>query len=201
MDLSKFSYNPNKTAEERKEYRLAHKYQNLIAKQAKSFDVDFAAMEEGDQVRLITTHSVNAIVAIEKIQENYQLEEVFICVYRMNERAVTWIKDNLKDAGVKSTLLLSEFFRENKRYEQWFESVLALSGDNFTVKTGCLHAKVFCCRTKCGSFFVFEGSGNLSDNARLEQYVIDRSRRLYEFHAHWMTEYGRETTTDSIASP
>ena len=34
------------------------------------------------------------------------------------------------------------------------------------------HAKVFLAKTTCGKHIVFEGSGNLSDNSRIEQYIF-----------------------------
>lgn len=43
-------------------------------------------------------------------------------------------------------------------------------------------------RTSKNEFFVFEGSGNMSDNARIEQYIYENSKQSFEFHKKWMTE-------------
>jgi len=172
-----------------KEYRLQQKYIKIITQKSKLLNIDFDSLAEGYQTRIITNNAINAIVVLDLISERYEMDEVYICVYRMNQRAVNWIKERLHDAGVDSLVLLSNFFRENKRYERWFETITALQSDTFKVKTGCLHAKVFCCKTKCGKHFVFEGSGNLSDNARFEQYIIEQNEDVFNFHKNWMVDY------------
>jgi hypothetical protein len=43
-------------------------------------------------------------------------------------------------------------------------------------------------KTTDGNHFVFEGSGNMSDNARIEQYVYDNNEQIFEFHKTWMNE-------------
>lgn len=50
------------------------------------------------------------------------------------------------------------------------------------------HAKVLIAR--CGEdYFVFEGSGNMSDNARIEQYRYENSKAVYDFHKRWMESH------------
>jgi len=41
---------------------------------------------------------------------------------------------------------------------------------------------------ECGKHIVFEGSGNLSDNARIEQYILENNKQAYEFHKNWIME-------------
>lgn len=173
-----------------REAKAYQKYKRIVTERVSSLNIDFEAIAEGHQLRLITDMAINALVVLEKIGQRYEIEEAHICVYRMNQRSVNWIKEHLHDAGIQATVLLSNFFRENKRYEAWFNNILALKSDKFIVKTGCLHAKVFCCRTACGKHFVFEGSGNLSDNARLEQYIFEQSKQTFDFHKGWMADYG-----------
>lgn len=40
--------------------------------------------------------------------------------------------------------------------------------------------------TKDNRHIVFEGSGNLSDNARIEQYLIEDNETTYNFHKEWI---------------
>ena len=49
------------------------------------------------------------------------------------------------------------------------------------------HSKVLAVKTETG-YYVFEGSGNMSDNARIEQYVYEESKDVYNFHKGWMNE-------------
>lgn len=172
-----------------KEERIYQKYKTTITQIRKNLNIDMSKIEDGQQLRIVTANAINAIVAIELIMSQTEIDEVYICIYRMNLKAVEFIKRNIYDAGIKCTLLLSNFFRENKRYERWFEKLAALDCDNFRVKTGCLHAKVFACRTEDNRHYVFEGSGNLSDNARIEQYIFEKNKEVYDFHKRWMDEY------------
>jgi hypothetical protein len=50
------------------------------------------------------------------------------------------------------------------------------------------HAKVFIAKTKDNRHIVFEGSGNLSDNARIEQYLIEDNEVTYNFHKQWIID-------------
>jgi len=63
-----------------------------------------------------------------------------------------------------------------------------LSDKATNVKTSFYHshAKIFLAKTKCDKYIVFEGSGNLSDNARLEQYLFENNKETYEFHKNWI---------------
>ena len=172
-----------------REYRLQQKYIKIITQKSKSLNIDFDSLAEGYQTRIITNNAVNAIVVLSLISERYEMDEVYICVYRMNQKAVNWIRDELAFASVKTLVLLSSFTKGYVKAEKWFEAVKSLESDRFVVKTGCLHAKIFCCQTKCGKFFIFEGSGNLSDNSKLEQYIIEQNEDVFNFHKNWMLDY------------
>jgi hypothetical protein len=50
------------------------------------------------------------------------------------------------------------------------------------------HAKTFSCRTDLGNYYTLEGSGNLAYNSRVEQYVIDNDKIMYDFSCSWMRE-------------
>lgn len=165
------------------------KYTELVTELRRSLDIDFEKIKEGYQLRLITNNAVNAIVVIDAIMRQFEILELYMCVYRMNLKSVQFLKTHIHDKGIRATVLLSSFFRENKKYERWFHEIVGLQNERFTVKTGCLHAKVFVCKTKGGGHYVFEGSGNLSDNARIEQYLLENNAETYSFHARWMSAY------------
>ena len=98
-------------------------------------------------------------------------------------------KSIIDSGDIKCTILLSSFFRENKRYEKWAEELLMYANNKKDVNI-CFavnHAKVFIAKTKDLRHIVFEGSGNLSDNARIEQYLIEDNEMTYNFHKEWIT--------------
>lgn len=165
------------------------KYANLITKSMRYLEeiADFD-LPEGTQYRIVTTKNMNALTAIYALLQNHEPEEIIIAIYRMNQPAV------VKIIGLSETvpisILISSFFRENKKYENWTRMLINAAKDNpnLTVKSTWSHAKVTLIKTKCGKHIVFEGSGNLSDNARIEQYILENNKQAYEFHKNWIME-------------
>lgn len=45
-----------------------------------------------------------------------------------------------------------------------------------------------CIKDDKGNHFVFEGSGNMSDNARIEQYLYENNQKTFNFHKQWMND-------------
>ena len=43
-------------------------------------------------------------------------------------------------------------------------------------------------KTTDNRYFVVEGSGNLSNNARIEQYLFEQSKEMFDFHKSWVDE-------------
>lgn len=167
------------------------KYDKIIGKKARSFmEIVDGDLSENIQYRIVTTMSFNAISVLSYINDNYEIEEMYIVVYRMNQQSVLKIFDFINNSDIKSYIVLSSFFRENKRYEKWCEDLsnYASSHDNVRLGFAWNHAKVFLAKTKCGKHIVFEGSGNLSDNARIEQYIYENNEQSYKFHQNWITE-------------
>jgi hypothetical protein len=165
------------------------KYENIVTKKVRDLKnlIKLNELKENEQIRIITEKSYNAITFIEFIIGNEEIEEIYIAVYRMNLPAVQKII-NWANEGIKMTILLSNFFRENKRYERWAETLAnnAAQNKNINVFFYPSHAKVFLAKTKSGKHFVFEGSGNLSDNARIEQYIFENNEKTYKFHKSWL---------------
>lgn len=50
------------------------------------------------------------------------------------------------------------------------------------------HAKTFSIDTKQGDFFTVTGSGNWTENPRIENYLILNNEDLFNHHKQWMTE-------------
>lgn len=162
------------------------KYKRLIERTAKTFkDIVAVLPAAGEQVNIITDNAFNAISVLAYFYENYKIEEINIAIYRMNLRSVDFIKTLFGDNSLRGIIIFSSFFRENKSYERWVDELLDFKIGNLIVKTAWSHAKVVLVKTD-ENYFVFEGSGNLSDNARIEQYTLTNDQRLYEFHKRWM---------------
>jgi len=173
-----------------KEYLARVKYEEIVCKKVKSFmEIVDCELLKNVQYRLVTEQSFNAIVVINYFLKIYDVTEIYIAVYRMNIQAVNQIKKILDEGKIKCFFVLSSFFRENKKYEKWSRELVLYSQqkDNMKVLFAWNHAKVTLIRTADNRHIVFEGSGNLSDNARIEQYIIEDNEATYNFHKNWIT--------------
>lgn len=181
----------NSKPESKKEYLAKVKYEKVVAKSASNFmDIVGNKLEPGIQYRIVTNNSFNAISVYEFIANSEEITEMHIAVYRMNQRAVIFLKGIIDKNKITSNIVVSSFFRENKKYERWATELVAYAQNSILVKIGFTwnHAKIFLAKTKSGKHIVFEGSGNLSDNARIEQYIIEDNEYVFNFHKQWITE-------------
>jgi len=187
--MSWYDINTNANTETKNEYLKRIKYETIICKKAKSFmDIVDGELSEGIQYRIVTENSFNAITVIEYLTKYYKIISIDLAIYRMNLNAVNYLKKIIESESIKCNIVLSSFFRENKRYEKWANDIIEFSNKNKKTKVlfAWNHAKVFLANTKCGKYIVFEGSGNLSDNARIEQYIIENNQETYNFHKKWI---------------
>jgi len=64
--------------------------------------------------------------------------------------------------------------------------IFAESRSNFLIKLiNGLHSKVMLLECETG-FYVYEASANFSRNVRIEQFLVTKSRELYDFHLEWI---------------
>ena len=193
FDLKNLTHPKSKAEgkEARREYMIKIKFDKILCERIQNFsDLIGKEIERGYQYRYVTSRSFNAIVAIQYLIPRYELTEVYMAVYRMNLVSVNKLKEIIDTGDIECGILLSSFFRENKRYERWAEEIHQYGQNKRNVRVGYAvnHAKVFLAHTKCGKHIVFEGSGNLSDNARIEQYLLEDNEISYRFHRQWINE-------------
>lgn len=146
---------------------------------------------EGEQWRIITHKQFNAYALILLLLETREIEEMYLAIYRINEPTVTSIMDLIDSGRIKkASFIISSFFNQTKKPEKWAKDLCdycaAHSQCNFIYLHN--HAKVLAVRTTKDEYFVFEGSGNMSDNARIEQYVYEQNKKVFNFHKAWMLD-------------
>ena len=183
--------NDAKEEESSRDYKRRIKYDKIICQKTKDLTkIIGAELQKNIQYRLVTDRSFNAIVVIDYILQKYEIEEIIIAVYRMNLNAFNRIKEIIDDSSIKCWILLSVFFRENKKYERWVYELKAYAEEKANVEIGFAnsHAKVFLCKTKDSRFIIMEGSGNLSHNERIEQYILEDNETAYDFHKNWILD-------------
>lgn len=194
-----------------KKYKSDHKISESVLKQraikkkidneqrhyiiAKSLTDLCSEPKEGEQWRIITEKQFNAFALILHLLQTRKIVELYLAVYRINEPTVRSIIELINLGKIKKAVfVISSFFNQTKKPEQWAIMLkeYADSRDNCEHVYTHNHAKILAVRTSENEYFVFEGSGNMSDNARIEQYIYENSKQSFEFHKKWMSELTRK---------
>jgi hypothetical protein len=182
----------------KKEYLQVCRHKEFISAKIRELEaVLTGGIKTGYQYRLVTEKNFSALVALDFFLKTYDVAQVDLAIYRMNYPAVLRIRE-ICESGMPMNIIVSSFFRENKKYEKWTRELelFAAAKENVSLAFAWSHAKVMLCKTRCGKHLVFEGSGNLSDNARIEQYLIEDCAEMYDFHKKWMDEIHRGAKGD-----
>lgn len=143
----------------------------------------------GEQWRIITEKAFNAYAFIcSLLQNGGVVDDLHLAIYRINEPTVDSIIEMIDDGRIqRATIIISNFFNQTKRPEKWAIKLADFCDGHPRVTFAYLHnhSKVVCAK-QCDNYYVFEGSGNMSDNARIEQYTYENNRLVYDFHTEWM---------------
>ncbi|AFR35886.1 hypothetical protein [Riemerella anatipestifer] len=137
--------------------------------------------QEGEVFFLQTEKAFNAFTFIPWIAKLHFIEELYASTYSISRRVVEALQELQQNGRVgKVTLLISDSMpKRNPLTIDVLEGVCKHNG-NFNVKYFWNHSKI--CLLKVDGFhLVLEGSGNWSENAQLEQYVLANSKEVFEF--------------------
>ena len=159
-------------------YLKARKLSDLCIKPAKN-----------EQYRIITEKQFNAYSLILNLLETEEISEMYLAIYRINEATVTSICDFIVAGRIKKAFfVISSFFNATKKPERWALQLKNFCDNNPDCEHVYTHnhAKVMAIKTATDNHYVFEGSGNMSDNARIEQYIYENNFEVYLFHKNWM---------------
>lgn len=145
--------------------------------------------KKNEQYRIITEKQFNAYALILHLLETHQINEMYLAIYRINQPTVNSIIEFIESGKIKkATFVISNFFNQTKKPEIWAIKLREFCDQNANCKHIYTHnhAKVLAIKTSDNNHYVFEGSGNMSDNARIEQYVYENNKAVFEFHKQWM---------------
>lgn len=145
----------------------------------------------GEQYRIITEKQFNAYALILHLLETEAIERLCLAIYRINEPTVAGLIDFIEAGKItKATFVISNFFNQTRKPERWAIRLREFCEENPNCEHTYTHnhSKVLAVKTESGNHYVFEGSGNMSDNARIEQYIYENSEEVYLFHKGWMDD-------------
>jgi len=146
--------------------------------------------EAGQQFRIITQNSFNSFTFILKLIRDFGfINDIFISTYNISQKTLFSLETLLIDGSIENlTLIVSESiqFRTPERAIE-IEKIYSKHKNKMRVAMIWNHSKITLCKIN-DNYFCIEGSGNLSDNARIEQYIYENNKDVYEFHSQWMNE-------------
>ncbi|GHC02005.1 hypothetical protein GCM10007047_18110 [Cerasicoccus arenae] len=145
--------------------------------------------EPGEQYRLVTMRTFSAVEFIDYIANREPVLECAIVLYSISRLNAAKIRSLLRRRRIQRAMILVSSLRNTAAQEKEDVAMTVLKGtpgvDMFFASS---HAKIFTCETAEGNFYSLEGSGNLANNSRIEQYCLDNSEPLYHFHREWLEE-------------
>lgn len=145
-----------------------------------------------EQYRIITEKQFNAYTLILFIMKSELIEEMYLSTFRINEATVESIINFIESNMIKNaTFVISNFFNQTKKPEQWaLELVRYCNTTKKKVNHIYVHnhSKVLALKTDKKNYYIFEGSGNMSNNASIEQYIFENNKKVFEFHKKWMSD-------------
>lgn len=173
------------------EDRILSLYRKKICRVIEQIE-DVGLPAPGEQLRLITRRTFNAVAFLSHIAKTDPIEDLKLVVYSINHAAALLIAD-LLNAGLvgRAEILISNLRNTAHTEKEELTREIFARHPRITLWFCSSHAKVMSCRTRSGQFYTVEGLGNLAFNSRLEQYVIDNDEVVYEFTAQWMADIRR----------
>ena len=165
-------------------------YTKMHTQKIRNFDEVCFLPKVGEQYRLVTQQSFNMYTIILKIlQQEDHIEELYLSSYNIKLVVMDTVFNMLESKQVdKLRILLSEATRARlpHRYSEIKKHML-LAKDDVKIKFNWNHTKIALVKTK-KNYYVLEGSGNLTDNAQIEQYLFENNKQIFVFHKTWMDE-------------
>lgn len=181
--------------------------QQIEKKETKALDEQFTSKylvshyqkvvsPEYDMLRLPTVEeffflqsdmAFNAFTFIPLVAKNQRIKHLYASTYSIGRKVIEALLE-LHDKGMieQITLLISDSMI--KRNPSVIDNLHAMASTrpNIQVYYAWSHAKVCCIETH-DYHYVIEGSGNWSDNAHYEQYILCHSKSVYEFRMQLFT--------------
>ena len=139
----------------------------------------------GEQLRLITMKPFNTISIISHIAKTEIIEHAIFVIFAINKFAAKVIIDLLIAKRIKKITIVVSSIR-NAGHISKSKAVDALKKHTEVIFVNS-HAKITLLKTEKNCYNI-EGSGNMSFNGRVEQYVIDNDIELYNFSKKWINE-------------
>lgn len=163
----------------------------LIAQFARISDIKEIGIpkKENEQIRFITKTQLNTIsFLIYLIEEKGPIDECIMSHFYIGKKSIEVFKHLMKEGKIKNIFFQMSSMRlkgDPEIVEEMKNLINDIGRDRAAGLLAWTHTKILCCRIK-NEYYVIEGSGNLSNNARIEQYLFEKSKDAFIFHSDWI---------------
>lgn len=174
--------------EEKISEMYASKYLAFHFEKLKSLEENLVRLPTPEEIFFLQSdNAFNAFTFIPFIAKRFPVKELHASTYSISRKVIDALVE-LHDIGMieRITLLISDSMI--KRNPTTIELLMAMasSRSNMKVLYAWSHAKV--CLLKTHDYhYVIEGSGNWSENAHYEQYILTNSKGAYDFRMQLFT--------------
>lgn len=142
--------------------------------------------KKNEQYVIITLQSFNAFAIFLHLQSKIKIQELYLTTFSIDQNTTEEIISFAEiNENIKITLVITSLLKYDRGQRR--EKMIQASKDikNFRFIEAFNHTKIILARDE-NNFYVIEGSGNLSANARIEQYRFENSKETYNFHKDWI---------------
>lgn len=137
-----------------------------------------------EHIRIVTKKAINTFDFIQAILNDENIKELTIAVYRIGKKVVSQLHDLQKSGRIlKITILINDGFP--KLVPDCWNLIKSKESETWVIKLENNHTKILLIDT-LENKYIIEGSGNMSINARIEQYCFDNNKQIYDFHYNWI---------------
>lgn len=143
--------------------------------------------KEDEYISIVTQRKVNRHAFTEwAIKTHGKIDEMYITTYRMGENAARLISDYIKSGKIgRVSCIISDNYKTLHGQNAAVIENIVSETPKFNVYPKNNHSKITAIR--CGDHkYVITGSGNYSENAKIEEYQLVKSSALYDFHTGWI---------------
>lgn len=141
---------------------------------------------KNEHIRIVTKKAINSFDFILAILVNENIDELIMAVYRIGKKIVSQLHDLQKSGKIKKiTILINDGFP--KLVPDCWNLIKSKESKKWIIKLENNHTKILLIDTLKNKYIV-EGSGNMSINARIEQYCFDNNNDIYNFHYEWISK-------------
>jgi len=176
------------TRKEQRNLVLFKKFMEMNYFRVKQISEIITEPKENEQFRIITQQSFNGFSILLWLLEKQEYEEIYLTTFSLDEKTAKALIEVVEsNQGTKITLLITSLLKYDRKGRQQKLIDCARLNKNFTFIETFNHTKIIMAKSK-NVHYIVEGSGNLSANARIEQYLFENSTETYNFHKEWIDD-------------